>query len=259
VRRALISLLVLLLACVSLLASAGAIEAVSLHATIAPQRHNRGVTVGIDISMTTATPPSPPAELTIRYPLGLEIELGELGLDTCTVARIQAVGARGCPADSIMGYGSALAAVQVGPTVLHETARLTLVRAPDRDRHLAVLVDAEGTEPVIAKLLLAGLLLPANSPFGGTMQFAIPSSAGVSGGQNIALMRLDLILGPPDLIYYERLRGKTIAYHPKGIPLLGACPRDGLPFSATVRFLDGRRASARTAVRCDAPAARQRG
>lgn len=250
--RSILSLLALLAVCVCLPATVEATDAVSLHATLTPQQNTKSVTVGVDINMETSTPPSPPTQLTIRYPLGVELDLGELGLDTCTAARIEALGPRSCPADSIMGYGSALTEVQLGSTSLHETAQLTLVRAPEHEGHLAVLVDAEGTEPLIARILLTGLLLPTKPPFGGAMQFTIPTIAGVPGGQDIALVRLELFVGPPNLVYYERLHGKTIAYHPTGIPLLGACPRDGRPFDATVRFLDGRRASAHTTARCHA-------
>jgi hypothetical protein len=226
---------------------------VSLRAELTPQQHTQSVTVDLDfVIAAAAAPPSPVTAVTIRYPAGLEIELGELGLGTCSAARMEAVGPRGCPANSIMGYGSAVAEVQVGTNILHETARVTLARAPEHNGRFTVLLDAEGTEPLIARILMVGLLLPAKPPFGGALQFSIPSIASVPGGQDIALVRLDLVLGPPSLVYHERLHGKTIAYHPRGIPLLGTCPRGGRPFGATVRFLDGRSASSRTTVRCPA-------
>jgi hypothetical protein len=202
--------------------------------------------------MTASTAISPPVELTIRYPAGLEVELGELGLDTCTAARMEAVGPRGCAADSIMGYGSALAEVQVGQNILRESAHITLVRAPQHTGHFTLLLDAEGTEPLIARILMIGLLIPAKPPFGGALRLAIPSVASEPGGQDVALVHLNLALGPPDLFYYERLHGRTIAYRPRGIPLRGACPHGGRPFSAVVRFLDGRSASTHTTVRCHA-------
>lgn len=238
--------------CACLPASAEATATVSLRAALTPQRHTRSVTVGIDFSFAAAAPSSPVTALTISYPDGLDIELGELGLDTCSIARIEAVGPRGCPANSIMGYGRALAEVQVGPEVLHETAQVTLARARQHDGRFTVLLDAEGTEPLIARVLMIGELLPAQPPFGGALRFSVPTVASVPGGPDIALVRLDLVLGPPNLVYHERLHGKTIAYHPKGITLLGACPRAGRPFSATARFLDGRSASADTTVRCRA-------
>jgi hypothetical protein len=226
---------------------------VSLRAELTPQQHTQSVTVDLDfVIAAAAAPPSPVTAVTIRYPAGLEIELGELGLGTCSAARMEAVGPRGCPANSIMGYGSAVAEVQVGTNILHETARVTLARAPEHNGRFTVLLDAEGTEPLIARILMVGLLLPAKPPFGGALQFGLPSIASVPGGQDIALVRLDLVLGPPGLVYHERLHGKTIAYHPRGIPLLGTCPRGGRPFGATVRFLDGRSASSRTTVRCPA-------
>jgi hypothetical protein len=52
------------------------------------------------------------------------------------------------------------------------------------------------------------------------------------------------------LTYYERVHGRTIAYHPAGIGLPRSCPRGGFPFGATFSFLDGQHASARTKVAC---------
>jgi hypothetical protein len=227
-------------------------ESVRLKATLTPQRHLQNATVGLDIglSATSAPLPTPPIELTVRYPAGLGIELSELGLDTCTAERLEASGPRGCPADSIMGYGSALAEVQIGPRILRESAQVSLIRAPEHNGHLALLIDAEGTQPFLTRILFLGALLPAEAPFGGALRFTIPPIVSVPGGRDIALVHLHLILGPPNLVYYERLHGKTIAYHPRGIPLPSACPRAGLPFSASVRFLDGSRASTHTTVPC---------
>jgi hypothetical protein len=235
-------------------ATAAAAESVRLRATLNPQQHLQDATVGLDVELgdSSAALPTPPTELTVRYPAGLGIELSELGLDTCTAERLESAGPRGCPADSKMGRGSALAEVQIGPRTLLEHAHVSLVRAPEEHGHLAMLVDAEGTQPLLTRILFVGVLLPAKAPFGGALRFTIPPIPSVPGGRDVALVRLHLIIGPPNLVYYERLHGKNIAYHPRGIPLPSACPRGGLPFSATVRFPNGGRASTHTTAPCHA-------
>ncbi len=240
--------LLALLACISTTAWANA--SVRLHATFTPEHLGKAAAVGLDIEVLAhGALPSPLAEVSVRYPAGLGVALSGVGIDTCSAQRLESSGPKACPADSLMGTGSALTALQVGPQILHEKTTVTVVRAPERNGHLAMFFYAAGTEPVIARALLIGELLPANQPFGGRIRITIPPITTLPG-QYIAIERLQLLLAPPGLTYYERIGGKTIAYHPKGIPLPTACPRGGFPFTATVVFLNGLAAKADTRVPC---------
>jgi hypothetical protein len=139
--------------------------------------------------------------------------------------------------------------MRIGPTIVREDAQITIVRAPEQKGHLAMSFYTQGTQPVIVRLVFTGVLLPAPSPFGGAVKIAIPPIAGLPG-THISVVQLHLVLGPPQLVYYERLHSHTIAYRPRGIRLPDKCPNGGFPFSATLAFLGGGRVSVPTAVPC---------
>lgn len=240
--------LIALLACVS--TTAWAIAPVTLRATFTPEHLGRASAVGLDINVVSpGALPSPLAEVSVRFPAGLGVGSSGVGIDTCSAQRLELSGPKACPSDSFMGTGSALTALQIGPQILHETTTLTVVRAPERNGNPAMFFYAAGSDPVIARAVLIGELLPAHKPFGGLIRIAVPPITTLPG-QYVAIERLHLVLAPPSLTYYERTDGKTIAYHPKGIPLPAACPHGGFPFSATVVFLNGLEARNDTKLPC---------
>lgn len=240
-----------LLACYAVAAApAHAARSVELDPSFTPERLGQGATVSFGVQLGGAESGlAPLTEVAVRYPAGLQIGLSGLGLDTCTQQRLEAAGPHGCPSDSLIGGGSAVTEMPVGPSVVREQARIAIVRGPEREGHFAMLFYASGTQPVIVKAVFAGVLLPARAPYGGTIRIELPVIQGLPGS-NIAVVRLHVELGPPQLTYYERVRGKLVAYRPKRIALPERCPRGGFPFSATLAFLDGSRAAASTRVHC---------
>jgi hypothetical protein len=208
------------------------------------------MTVSLDFQIIApADPPPPLAFVRISYPIGLDIGLSELGIDECRPNALEAAGLQACPPDSLIGEGEIATEIQLGSQAVHERARIVLVRAPERDGHLAMLLYAEGKQPVIARLIFPVVLLPAEPPFGGILQVTVPPLTGLPVSA-IVIRHLHLVLGPPNLTYYEHLDGRTIAYHPKGLVLPKRCPSGGYPFSASFAFRDDSSASARTAVPC---------
>ncbi|HEY2718384.1 MAG TPA: hypothetical protein VGI52_02045, partial [Solirubrobacteraceae bacterium] len=78
-----------------------------------------------------------------------------------------------------------------------------------------------------------------------------PPIVGVRGGPDVSLVSLRASIGGA-LTYYERVRGKLVAYRPRGIGLPDSCPRGGWRLTASFAFIDGTSSSARTAVPCPA-------
>ena len=193
----------------------------------------------------------------LSYPGDLGIGLSGLGLATCTEAILQAMGVAGCPANATMGYGEALAEIDLGPSLVEESAPITILRAPDEAGHLALLFYATGTTPVDARVVFPGTLLPAPTPFGGLVDIAVPPIPSVPGAPDVALVRLRATLGPNGVTYYERVEHQTLAYRPAGILLPNTCPRGGFPFAAEFSFADGSSTNAHTVVPC--PPRRRRG
>jgi hypothetical protein len=227
---------------------------VNLHASFVPERLGQNTTLEFSAQISTAdgyvAPPL--AELDIRYPQDIGISVGELGLETCARVTLETFGPEGCPADSRMGEGSALAEIPIGPCVYREKATVTILRAPEENGHLALLLFADGLTPVYAQIAAPGLLLPATVPYGGSVDIAVPLVPGLPGGPDVSVVQLKATLGPLGLTYYEHVRGRLIAYKPRGILLPRKCPHDGFAFSANFTFLGGSQMSTNTSVPCPA-------
>jgi len=185
----------------------------------------------------------------MHYPSTLGFSVSGLGLATCSLARLEALGANGCPANSVMGHGSVVVAVPFGPLVERERARVAIVRAPQQGGAIALLFYAEGNYPVSAEIPFTGALV--DDPTGNeAIAIKVPLVAGLPDGPYVAVVQLQATFGPLGLTYLERVRGQLVPYSPRGILLPRRCPRGGFPFSADFTFLDGSQAEARTSVPC---------
>ena len=235
-----------------LCASASAGQSVMLRATLTPEQLGGTTTLGFgfEIKGSAGGVPSPLKQLDVRYPAHLGIVSSGLGLATCTDVVLEALGPMGCPPNSFMGHGSAVAEVPFGAEVVEETAVVAVVRAPEQSGHTAILFYAEGVDPVVAGVVFSGLLFPARPPFGGNIRIAVPLVPSLPEGPDVAVVRAQATIGPSHLTYYEDAHGKRIAYTPKGIVMPARCPRGGFPFAATFGFLDGSQTAAETRVRC---------
>jgi hypothetical protein len=246
------NLLACVLTCACLPASAHGAPSARLHVAFAPERLGQSTT--LEFSAEIATPdgsvPPPLTELDVRYPGSLGVAVGELGLATCSKSRLEAFGTAGCPANSRMGEGSAVAEIPIGPEILQETAKVAILRAPEQEGHLALLLYATGESPVFAQIAFPGLLLQAPAPYGASININVPLVPSLPEGPDVAVVRIHATLGPRGLTYYEHIRGKLVPYKPRGILLPKRCPHGGFAFSANFGFLDGSHAIANTMVRC---------
>jgi hypothetical protein len=223
-----------------------------LHVTLTPDVPGQSTSVAFDLAID-ARPghvPPPLTRLDLDYPSDLGLALSGLGLATCSRSTLEQIGPAGCPADSRMGQGSALAELQVGGEITTETAVVTIVRAPEEEGRIAMLFNVDAYTPVSAEVILAGALLPAPTPAAESIDIEVPLVEGLPGGADVAVVRLDATFGPRGLVYYERVHGKLVRYTPKGILLPRRCPRAGFHFAATLTFLGGASAVAQTLVPC---------
>jgi hypothetical protein len=250
---------IVLLACLWTATAAEAKPIATLNATLSPERLGQGTTIGFGFTIATTTGqiPSPLTALDVYYPTDLGIGTSGLGLETCSPAILERYGTEGCPSQSQMGYGKALVEIPFGPEILTETTQTTIYMTHIQHGHLALLFYADGHSPVAAQIIFHGLVLPADSPFGGDLAITTPLVPTLPGGPNAAIIHLRSTIGPLHLTYYEHARGKYRPYHPRGILLPRTCPRGGFPFAASFAFEDGSHTSAHTVVPC--PVQRRRG
>jgi hypothetical protein len=225
---------------------------VRISAALKPERLGGQTTIllGFRITEPGVRVPPPLRALSIRYPNNLGIALSGLGIETCTTSILELAGAAGCPPDSVMGRGSALAEVPFGPETIHELAPVTILRAEDEGGFITLLFDAQGEEPVQANIVLAAQLLPSRAPYGGRIAISVPLVPSLPEAPPVAVVELRATLGPLGLTYYETRGKRRIAYRPKGIFLPESCPRGGFPFAASFGFEGGVTRSAFTRVPC---------
>ena len=232
-----------------------ATQAVTLGASFTPYRLGASTTIDLDLQIQAPAGriPSALTEVEVRYPQNLGFALSGLGLAVCSASSIEAAGASGCPANSIMGRGDAVAELRFGSELVTENASLSIARAPDEEGHIALLLYASGPSPVNTQILSPAQLLPSGPPFGGRLNMQLPIIPSVPGAPDVAIVSLRVTLGPQGLTYYEQAEGNTLAYTPKGILLPSTCPRGGFPFAATFSFQDGSQPHAHTTVPCADP------
>jgi hypothetical protein len=228
-------------------------QSVKLDAALIPEHLGQETTVelGFQIFAHDDGPPSPLTDVEVRYPAHLGIALSGLGFASCSPPRLEAAGGQACPANSLMGYGTATAEIPIGPSILYETARITIFRGPAEAGQVGLLFHIEGSSPVSAEVVLPGLLLSAAPPFAGSIDIKVPLVPGLPYGPNVAVVKLAITVGPTKRIfYYEHIHGKTLRYHPRGVILPDSCPPGGFQFAASFGFEDGSHAAANTTVPC---------
>jgi len=235
------------LALCALLVPAGAqgAQTASISAGFSPLRlgAHTAISLGFEIRAVDGGLPSALTGVGFHFPSDLGLATSGLGFAACDPAKLGQDGPTACPANSIMGSGSALVKFQVSPEVSEESASIALVAGPSQNGYLKLLLSATGVYPVAARIVMPTLFLP------GRLQISVPLVPGVPEGPDVAVVRVKLTIGGK-LTYYEWIHGKRVAYRPAGIKLPRRCPRGGLRFNATFSFLDGTQAQAATVVRC---------
>jgi len=201
------------------------------------------VTFGVKIDPPRLTGPTPLNEIEVSYPNNLGLATSGLGLESCDPGALEAIGRAACPADSKMGTGTAVVEVPFGPTIISEQVQLDTYAAPSTDGYLHLAILAHGQEPVLASVILTGILLP------GRLRITVPPIASLPGAPNIALVSMRATLGGA-LTYYERRGRRRVAYRPRGIGLPDRCPRGGWKVAARFAFVDGLSSHASTSIAC---------
>lgn len=222
-----------------------------LEAAFIPNRLGARTTLefGFSFSAPPGQVPPPLTQIELRYPNNLGIALSRLGIAECTAQTLEASGPRGCPADSVMGYGVVYTGIVLGNSTVTENAPITIFRAVNSE-HLALLFYAEGTHPVVTDIVFPGLLLSAAEPFGGKVSIGVPLVETLPGAPYVSVIHLHATIGPREVTYYEKVGGITLAYKPAGILLPPSCPASGFPFAAVFTFSNGSRTRARTDASC---------
>jgi hypothetical protein len=215
-----------------------------MQAALTPERLGAPTTISAGFQLAWSEPQPPVLTgVQLAYPPNLGFATSGLGLAACNPALLEEDGPAVCPANSLMGSGSALVEIPIAGALHRETVHLTLVAGPSSNGYLQVLVAVIGKEPVSAVVVISAELVA------GDLDITIPPIPTFPEAPYVSLVQMHLQLGG-DLTYSEQIHGRSVPYHPAGIRLPPSCPRGGFPFAATLMFLNGVRARAHTRVAC---------
>jgi hypothetical protein len=229
-------------------------EHASLSASFSPDRLGTPTTIafGFHLATSEGTAPPPLTALDLHMPAGMNYVTTTLGLAICQPARLLEKGLTGCPANSRLGYGSAVVEVPFGTGNGHEIPEIQAVSGPSPKGNLDVLFYANGLFPVYAQLAFSGEVLPDTGPFGSQLATTVPLVTSVPGGPDVSIVSVASTIGPNRLTYYKHVHGRRVAFRPRGISVPERCPRGGFPFAAEFTFEDGSHTTASTTVPCPA-------
>jgi hypothetical protein len=233
-------------------AAASAAETVTLHTSFSPDRLGASTTIGFgfEIGAVGGGLPAALQSLSLRLPAGINYLSTTLGLAICQPAALAAEGLAGCPPNSRLGHGSAWVEVPFGSSAGRELPDIQALMGPPRGGNIVVLFYADGREPVDAQVIFEGELIAGSQTLGGSLNAAVPLIPSVAGGPPVSIIKVDATIGPAGLTYYERVHGRTVSFHPKGVSVPERCPRGGFAFSAHFTFVDGTSTTARSTVPC---------
>ena len=231
---------------------AAAAETATLHASFTPDRPGASTTIGFGFQLanTDGELPAPLSGVTLRLPPGIDYLTTTLGLAICQPAALLAHGLSGCPANSRLGFGSALVEVPFGTGSGHEIPDIQALMGPPRNGNIVVLFYADGQAPVYAQIVLAGELIEGTDTLGGRLETPVPLIPSITAGPPVSILSVQTTIGPNGLIYHERRHGRLVSFHPKGVSVPEHCPRHGFRFWAVFDFIDGTSSEAASTVAC---------
>ncbi|MHB1539115.1 MAG: hypothetical protein ACYCUM_12910 [Solirubrobacteraceae bacterium] len=216
----------------SLPASGAASPRVRLSVRFAPDVPGQSTTIYYGF---TISEPEPLRSMELLLPAGMGFSKASLGLEECTVGALQEHGPRGCPPNSLVGFGSAYAEVPAQETV-KEHANLTVLLGPSEKGRPTMLFFVEGVYPASEQLALSSQLLASAPPFGYALRTELPLLGSWPGGPYIAITHLQTTIGPHGLHYYYTEHGRRIEFEPRGLNIPERCPKGGYPVQARFRW-----------------------
>jgi hypothetical protein len=242
-----------LVGCACLIAAAAvawAAETVTIHAAFDPDRLGAptNISATAKFASTVSGPPSPLTSLTFYAPAGVVVDTR--GTGTCAMARLEAEGPSGCPADSRAGFGSGVAEGEGAGEIHREPFTLDFFFAPPEGGRLTLLVYLEGVSPNSVQLAMVAKEVRAASPYGIGFSVEVPSIPTLPGAVNASVESVSLTFGAAHVAYHQKIGSKNKLIHVSGLVIPKTCPRGGFPLEGAADFADGTADTAQTTIPC---------
>ncbi len=182
--------------------------------------------------------PSPVRRAVVHLPPGLTLNIPKLR--SCSRARLQAGGARACPARSEIGAGRALADVHAGASIESETAGVTAWVGPPRNLYPTIEILGQGYSPLDERVVITATALPDKPPYGEKLEMTVPAIPTIPLEPNASTVSFSLTIGV----------SKQLRRNPNTVVLPSRCPTGGFPFAAEFAYEDGSTSTATATVPC---------
>ncbi len=182
--------------------------------------------------------PSPVRRAVVHLPPGLSMNIPHLR--SCTRARLQAHGASGCPARSLIGTGHALAEVHAGAGVESEKATVWAFLGPLQGANPTVEILGQGYTPLDERVVITATVLPDRAPYGEELVMSIPAIPSIPYEPNASTVSFSLTVGG------ARFR----THSPNTVLLPSHCPAGGFPFATEFSYENGATSTTNAAVPC---------
>lgn len=237
-------------------AEAAATPKVTLSAHFAPNVLGQSTTLFYELSISE---PVAVETLDLKLPEGTNLAGSSLGLAECQPQLLEEEGLEACPANSIMGHGTAIGGIELTstpPRLITTSANVSFALGPTTTEtaNPTILMLVEALEPY-AMIVLTSQLVPASPPYSYQLDVHAPLRTAWLEGPDIALLRMKASIGPHGITYQRTEHSRIVSFHPRGFTEPERCPgpphhHRGFPFEARLHFYDGATAVAHTRAPC---------
>jgi len=201
------------------------------------------LTITVGYSSSVSGVPQPVRTSVLRLPAGLSLEIPSLR--SCSPAQLLRRGVSGCPRQSEIGRGHALAEVLAGSLRLTESVGLWVFLGEPGSAGPTFEILARGYTPLDERMVFSGTVLSGSAPYGEELALTIPPIPTLPYEPDASIVALSLTIGAS-----ERHRAHDV----NTVVIPSRCPSGGFPFAAEFTYADGSSGSAVAAAPCPPPA-----
>lgn len=213
----------------------------AIHASFSPDRlgAKAAFTFAVHFGGGALDVPSPVRKAVVQFPAGLTLEVPKL--ESCSKARLQARGPRGCPPQSVIGTGHALADVHVGSSVESEEAAISVFVGPPQGPNPTIEILGQGYSPLEERVVITATALPDDPPYGEKLVMSVPAIPTIPLEPNASEVSFTVTVG-----------GKAAKRHhnPNTVLLPTSCPTGGFPFAAEFTYENNSTSTSTATVPC---------
>jgi hypothetical protein len=183
--------------------------------------------------------PSQVRHTLLRFPAGMSLDIPSLRV--CSAARLRAHGPNGCPAQSEIGSGHALAETHAGSQITTEEVGLHAFLGPPENLQPTFAILAQGYTPLDEQIVFTGKVSAARAPYGEQLEMSIPPVPSLPLEPDASIVTFSLTVGAGR---GHGASGRSTISVPR------SCPAGGFPFAAQFTYADGSSGGAVARVPC---------